>query len=361
MKFSVGKEVKRLSEITVSTELDQVLYKKLRDQVEAAGLFAPTYIRYRAYCTLALSLLAACAVALIVAPFWWERVILLPILTTFVVVQLEYMAHDSGHREVFPGDERSNVQFLLMLTCLVGISGDWWTAAHNAHHTHPNHEIEDPNLRVGILSFSKLQWLSKGPIGRFFVRYQAWYYPVIVGFETIMMRVDSFQHIFGRKHKLWYMELFGMGVYFATNIAFLWLVLGWEAIPFSVLHQLSLGFYLGVVFAPNHKGMRVIHKGEQVSFLEEQLTTTRNVRPGWLIDFLTGGLNYQVEHHLFPEIPRFRLGQVRKIVKPFCEQHNLYYFETSLWESYKRMFRAFTESGRGKEDTEPYIWDPVAA
>jgi fatty acid desaturase len=127
----------------------------------------------------------------------------------------------------------------------------------------------------------------------------------------------------------------------------------WEGALFALIHQTMLGLYLGMVFAPNHKGMDVLEDNHEISFLERQLVTTRNVAPGFLTDFMMGGLNYQVEHHLFPTVPRFRLNAVRRIVKPFCEKHNLFYYETSLWRSYVEMFSFFHRASHSIPEPEP--------
>ena len=61
---------------------------------------------------------------------------------------------------------------------------------------------------------------------------------------------------------------------------------------------------MGCSFAPNHKGMPTIAPEEELDFLRRQVLTSRNVRGGLLTDFALGGLNYQIEHHLFPSMPR---------------------------------------------------------
>ena len=73
------------------------------------------------------------------------------------------------------------------------------------------------------------------------------------------------------------------------------------------MHQAVFGLYMGCSFAPNHKGMPIIEPDEKLDYLRRQVLTSRNVRGGWFIDQLLGGLNYQIEHHLFPSMPRANL------------------------------------------------------
>src|SRR5207253_9461069 len=86
---------------------------------------------------------------------------------------------------------------------------------------------------------------------------------------------------------------------------------------FAVVHR-TMGFYLSNVFAPNHKGMPQIAEGTEISFLEQQISTSRNITPGWLVDFVYFGLNYQIEHHLFPTCPRSKLKQITPYVLEIC-------------------------------------------
>src|SRR5205085_1628865 len=76
------------------------------------------------------------------------------------------------------------------------------------------------------------------------------------------------------------------------------------------------GFYMGCSFAPNHKGMPPLTDEEEKDYLRRQVLTSRNVRGGVLTDWTLGGLNYQIEHHLFPSMPRPSL----RLAKPVVEQ-----------------------------------------
>ncbi len=94
------------------------------------------------------------------------------------------------------------------------------------------------------------------------------------------------------------------------------------------------GVYMGASFAPNHKGMPIIAPDAKLDFFSKQVRTSRNVAGGWWATWLMGGLNYQVEHHLFPSMSRLHLAQAREVVRDYCETHDVPYTETSLWRSY---------------------------
>ena len=109
---------------------------------------------------------------------------------------------------------------------------------------------------------------------------------------------------------------------------------GWLGLLFILVQQALFGFYLASVFAPNHKGMLIVPKNVRMDFLRLQVLTARNVRANPITDFWYGGLNYQIEHHLFPSMARNKLHQVQRIIRDFCKEHSISYHETSMVRSY---------------------------
>ena len=105
----------------------------------------------------------------------------------------------------------------------------------------------------------------------------------------------------------------------------LWVLSPFKAVVFVAVQQGIFGLYLGCSFAPNHKGMPMIERDAKLSFVRRQVITARNVRGGWLATVMLGGLNYQIEHHLFPMMPRPNLVRAQDIVQRFCRDHDLPY------------------------------------
>jgi fatty acid desaturase len=101
------------------------------------------------------------------------------------------------------------------------------------------------------------------------------------------------------------------------------------------------GLYLGCCFAPNHKGMPVLED----DYLRRQVLTSRNVRGGRLVDFALGGLNYQIEHHLFPSMPRPSLRRAQPLVRAFCAERGLAYSESSVFGSFVEALRHLHAAG----------------
>lgn len=118
-----------------------------------------------------------------------------------------------------------------------------------------------------------------------------------------------------------------------------------KAVVLILLHQGLFGVHLGSVFAPNHKGMVMPEPGAKLGHLQRQVLTSRNVRGGLAVDWFTGGLNYQIEHHLFPSIPRPNLRKVRPLVREHCAAVGLPYAETGLIDSYRQALAHMHEVG----------------
>jgi fatty acid desaturase len=124
-----------------------------------------------------------------------------------------------------------------------------------------------------------------------------------------------------------------------------WVLSPLQAIAFVVVQQGLFGLYLGCSFAPNHKGMPTLTEADQLDFLRRQVLTSRNVRGSRVVDWLLGGLNYQIEHHLFPNMPRPNLRRAQPLIRTFCQDHGLPYTEASLFGSYAEAVRHLHDVG----------------
>jgi fatty acid desaturase len=119
-----------------------------------------------------------------------------------------------------------------------------------------------------------------------------------------------------------------------------------QALAFAAVQQAVFGFYMGASFAPNHKGMPMEGADDGWDYLRRQVLTSRNIKGGPVVDYLLGGLNYQIEHHLFPSLPRPSLRRVQPLVRTFCAERGVLYVECSVGESYREAVRHLHAVGR---------------
>jgi len=294
----------------------------------------PFYFTHKIGLTLA-ALGASIAVVVLIDNLWLQ--LLNAAFMGLVFTQLGLLGHDAGHRQIFLSSRRNDI-IGLAVNFLVGTSLSWWVNQHNEHHVNPNDLENDPHVAIPVLAFSEKQARSKKGFLRFLIRYQAFYFMPMLVAEGIGMRVAGAQYMIARKIKYPIAEPFLMVLHFVLYFSMLFYFLSaWHAVMFIVVHQAFFGLYMGSIFAPNHKGMLTVSKDTKLDFIRRQVLTSRNIKPHWFSDFWYGGLNYQIEHHLFPIIPRNKLRQARTIVKTFCDEHSISYHETSVFGSQREI------------------------
>jgi len=315
-------------------------YTQLSRQVKQAGLLDRRRGWYGARIGLNLALLAAGAAAfVIIGESWWQ--LLTAAYLAVVFTQLAFAGHDAGHRQIFRSRRANDLVGLVHANLLVGVSFDWWVAKHNDHHSNPNHEDLDPDISITALAFTADQANSKHGLVRLIARYQGWLFFPLLLLEAAHLHLASAKAILRGGHsRANLVERLLLLAHVAAYLVALLLVLSpLQAVAFIVVHQGLFGLYLGCSFAPNHKGMPTLTEADQLDFLRRQVLTSRNVAGSRPVDFLLGGLNYQIEHHLFPNMPRPNLRRAQPLVRAFCQQHNLPYVEASLFGSYAEAVR----------------------
>ena len=165
--------------------------------------------------------------------------------------------------------------------------------------------------------------------------------------EALSLHASSIRRVTGPRcrHRAWEATL--LAAHFAVCLGAVFFVLPpVKAVAFILVQQGLLGFYLGCSFAPNHKGMPILSASDNTDFLRRQVLTSRNVHGGLLTDFALGGLNYQIEHHLFPSMPRPNLRRAQPLVAAFCAERDVSYAQTSLLRSYALVLGHLAAVGR---------------
>jgi fatty acid desaturase len=254
----------------------------------------------------------------------------------FVFGQIGFIAHDAGHRQGFHLPKQNDFFGLIHANLLIGMSYGWWLDKHNQHHAQPNVEDMDPDIDIPVVAFTEKAALEKRGVPRFIVKYQKYFFFPLLLFEAYSLRVGSVGFLAQRKDwKYRPVEIGLLTLHFAWYFALVFSTLGAGlGLAFILVHQALFGLYMASVFAPNHKGMLIIRKDEVIDFLRLQVLTARNVRAHPITDFWYGGLNYQIEHHLFPTMARNQLREAQTIIRQFCDELEISYHETSMFHSY---------------------------
>ncbi|MFI2760594.1 fatty acid desaturase family protein [Streptomyces echinatus] len=307
----------------------------LSRRIAAAGLLK----RRPGYYTVRLGLVtgsfaAAWAAFLLLGDTWWQLAV--AAFLALVFGQVALVAHDLAHGQVFRRRRHSEIGGRLFGNLGIGMSYGWWMNKHTRHHAHPNHEELDPDVAPDILVWSAEQARSStGPARLIGGRQALLFFPLLTleGFNLHVAGVRALRSPFMKNRLL---EGALLLLHCAAYLSALFLVLSpGKAVAFLVVHQCLFGVYLGCTFAPNHKGMPTITGEQRLDFLRRQVLTSRNVRGGRFTDAMLGGLNYQIEHHLFPSMPTVHLRRARVIVRQYCAEIGVPYHETGLIRSYR--------------------------
>ena len=326
--------------IRPSYETSQGTYAELKQLVKKRGLLEKQPVYYTIRIVLLLSLLAIGAAVLLLVHIFWLQ-LLNAVFMAFVFTQIGLLGHEAGHRQMFNKSWKHDLVGLIGGNLLIGMSYAWWIDKHNNHHSHPNQVDMDPDIEIPFLEFTGTEDVREmGKFRQFLVRHQASiFFPALMT-VAIGLQYKSIGFLLRNKPKYHALEWFLMIAHFALNLSFVFYCLPlWQAICFVCIHQLLTGLYLGAIFAPNHKGMPVLQKESKMDFLLRQVLTARNIYPHPVTDFCYGGLNYQIEHHLFPSIPRNQLKQAQAIVKIFCQEYDISYHETGVLRSFKEILQ----------------------
>ena len=310
---------------------------ELKRLITQKGLLNKTPLYYTHKLVLTLTLLGVgLALVVIIDTFWLQLINAL--FLAFVFGQLGFIGHDAGHHQVFRKAKRNDL-LGLGFNLLLAVSRSWWVDKHNRHHSNPNDPELDPDVDFPMLAFSEEQAYSRVGLARLFVKYQAFLLFPLMLFEGINIRINSVVFLVrhGNKARYLYTESIFIVLHIVLYFSFLAYFLGpLQGILFVLVHQLAFGLYMGMSFAPNHKGMPMVGN---LDFLHQQVITSRNLLPNRLTDFLFGQLACQIEHHLFPNMPRKNLRQAQNIVKVFCLERSISYHETGLFRSYQEIFQ----------------------
>lgn len=314
------------------------LYKELHKQVRVAQLFKRSYMFYA---------LHALCVFIAIAIIWYFLVVttntilfsVFAMLLAMCLSQLGGYMHDAAHMMVLKTKVMNDVAGTICAS-FISMNYNAWKIKHNAHHGHPNQEGHDPDIDIPLFSFTGTRYASKTGFARMLRRYQAYLYFPLTFLLTYSLQFKNSIEYFIREVKRGFRLsiLSEMSLYLGGF--FLWYVLPFlvfdllKALLFITIVPVTAGFYIASVFAPNHKGMPVLDRNTRLSFLEHQIITSRNIADNWFTDFVYLSLNYQIEHHLFPDCPRNKLKLVTPYIKELCRTHGLSFTVVGLRESF---------------------------
>jgi fatty acid desaturase len=208
--------------------------------------------------------------------------------------------------------------------CVNAFSPTWWSHKHNTHHVYTNNIgidtdiANDPVFHLFFPSKNKDVW---------FRSYQHWYFVPVYSLLFLSWRWQSLQHAFYTSK---YFELTMM------LLNYIWLyMLGWQIAFGSILFS---GLLAAIMVTATHQSEEMLTDSSH-SFIETQFLTTCDARcDNFFMEWLWGGMQYQLEHHLFPTMPRYKYARVRPILQQWARENNIEYRCESVWSIWRKNY-----------------------
>lgn len=289
------------------------------------------------------------------------------LLMGFFWQQLAGLGHDLGHGSVSHDVKHDSWVGATIISGLLGISTSWWKKSHNTHHVVCNSIEHDPDIQhmpffaVSEKILEKPFWSTYhskvvhfDAVARILIRYQHLLFFPIMMFGRINLYVQSWLLVFTTPRKDSVVFLFRN-----TEVLSLLFFFGWyscvalsmptwgETIAYTAISH-AFTALLHIQICLSHFSMETYHgnayNDDSDEWYKMQIKTTLNVDcPEWF-DFFHIGLQFQVEHHLFPSLPRHNLREARKLVKEVCRKHGITYHELTFLEGVKKTYMGLQET-----------------
>lgn len=337
-------------------------HRRLRQQLLAEGCFETRmtfYAKLAAWCTLLLgavlyfglacSSFAAHMVSAVLLGLWWQ--------------QIAFVGHDLGHSSVTHSRRKDELVGSVVGSLFQGISIAWWKRSHNVHHVVTNSSTHDPNIQhmpliavnTSLLAnnsfystYHRIHFKYNG-IARFFLSRQHWLYYPLMAVARFNLYAQSWILVFdlGTRVPSRRLEAVCLTLFFVWLGALLWAIgHGESTAAGAAQHRLCYLLLSHAVAGLLHVQITLSHFSmptyvdvgldtEAVSqrvfnWFVMQTATSLNVDCSPYLDWFHGGLQFQVEHHIFPRLPRHSLRRARELVQAFCKERGLEYNEASF-------------------------------
>ncbi len=321
--------------------------KSLRQELAQAGMFRPCEARSWGKLVTLLGAASALFVAHVALPFWYSA-LLVP-LTGGLCAVAAMIGHEGSHRGLSRSPVRNRLMYFITFPVLGGVSGVYWHHKHDIkHHAYPNVADIDPDISLWPMATSTVEYQRCGPARQWFQRnlQGALFWPLCL-FMVWAMRVQGIAHLvhdigdrgFRKNHAL---DVVGLSLHAMGWVVLPVVFFGWNGLLLYVAAWSLAGLFLSMVFAPAHMGLPVVEDPNDIWRL--QFETTRNFRMPKLLSFFFIGLDYQLEHHLFPRIPHQKLPTAAKITKAWAARNGVPYHEIDYWDGIKDVTRFMGES-----------------
>ncbi|KAM4573640.1 acyl-CoA Delta-6 desaturase-like isoform 2-T2 [Odontesthes bonariensis] len=322
-------------------------FKTLREQAEKEGHFQAKPLFF---CLHLGHILLLEALAWLIVWFWgtsWTLTLLCSVLLATAQSQAGWLQHDFGHLSVFKKSRWNHLIHKLVIGHLKGASANWWNHRHFQHHAKPNIIMKDPDINMlNIFVLGGTQPVEYGTKKIKFLPYNHQHqYFFLVGpplLIPIFFNIQLLKTMISRRDWVdlaWYVS------YYLRYLSCYVPLYGWfGSLALIVFVRFLESHWFVWVTQMNHLPMEIDHERHK-DWLTMQLQATCNVEQSSFNDWFSGHLNFQIEHHLFPTMPRHNYHLVAPQVRALCDKHGIPYQMKTLWQAMTDVVRSLKTSG----------------
>jgi len=263
--------------------------------------------------------------------------------------------HDFGHNSVFKGIKLNRLVQTFYISFIRGGCCDWWNAKHNSHHAKTNVNTQDPDVIADpLFVFGEDHAKKRAKFNAKNSKKKPVHYPyqqyIFVVFSALFHLRYLFVNVRHVVKKRKYLEMLLIALMFALFFSTTTPVFGLAGalLYWFVCRSLHSMWFIWVT-QTNHIPMDIHAENRYESWLDLQLHGTLNIETSWFNDWFTGHLNFQIEHHLFPTMPRHNCYKIQPYVKSLCEKYDIPYVSKSFFQSFYDVIISLKEYGQ--------IWD----
>ncbi|XP_063584098.1 acyl-CoA 6-desaturase isoform X3 [Pongo abelii] len=262
--------------------------------------------------------------------------------------QAGWLQHDYGHLSVYRKPKWNHLVHKFVIGHLKGASANWWNHRHFQHHAKPNIFHKDPDVNMlHVFVLGEWQPIEYGKKKLKYLPYNHQHeYFFLIGPPLLIPMYFQYQIIMTMiVHKNWVDLAWAISYYirfFITYIPF-YGILG--ALLFLNFIRFLESHWFVWVTQMNHIVMEIDQEAYR-DWFSSQLTATCNVEQSFFNDWFSGHLNFQIEHHLFPTMPRHNLHKIAPLVKSLCAKHGIEYQEKPLLRALLDIIRSLKKSGK---------------
>ncbi|CAF0985797.1 unnamed protein product [Rotaria sordida] len=331
-------------------------FEQLRQKAISKKLFQPSVLFFVLTCLHILICEFAAYFVLFQFGTSWLPYLIALVLYIIAEAQCGWVQHDFGHLSVFKTSTWNHLLHQFYIGFVKGASANWWNNMHFQHHSKPNVIDKDPDTRIEPIFVlgDKIPIRAAHRNAKYGknLPYHLQYLYFFIAAPLLFPLYFQFMTIKHAINRQKWMDLVWLTLYYVKYFSIMPLKLGLiGALKFYFLIRVFEGTWFVIVTQSNHVVMDVSHDDEKLSWFRMQLKATCNIEKSYFNDWFTGHLNFQIEHHLFPTMPRHNYYKIQPDVIKLCRKYNIPYVVKPIGQAFIDIFTSLEKSGRMWRET----------